>query len=153
MDREQLVQHAKRLIQKVQKPQTVTGTYAEVCEFLRLYTGPNSSFLDSVKLYNPRNLGHDEYASKQISLILQSFLDYVEAGLHEEITPERRAQLDVVSDFLEMAHTLLETKGVHPAAAAVLIGATLEEFLRTWVDAAGLSLGNRNLAWKTTLRC
>ena len=29
----------------------------------------------------------------------------------------------------------------HPAAAAILIGASLEEFLRTWVEAEGLSIG------------
>jgi hypothetical protein len=37
----------------------------------------------------------------------------------------------------------LDAKGVHPAAPIVLIGATLEEFLRTWVEAEGISLGNR----------
>lgn len=42
-----------------------------------------------------------------------------------------------------MAHTLLESKNVHPAAPAVLIGATLEEFLRTWSEAEALPLGSR----------
>jgi len=51
--------------------------------------------------------------------------------------------LDVVSDFLEQAQRLLEATNVHPAAPAVLIGATIEEFLRTWVEAEALSLGNR----------
>jgi hypothetical protein len=37
----------------------------------------------------------------------------------------------------------LETKGVHPAGAAVLIGATLEEFLRTWIESESLSIGPR----------
>ena len=74
---------------------------------------------------------------------LNAFIEYVEAGLHEGISPERRGQLDIVSDFLEQANTLLETKGIHPAAPAVLIGATLEEFLRTWIEAEGLSIGNR----------
>jgi hypothetical protein len=75
--------------------------------------------------------------------IMESYIDYLKAGLAGAVTPERRAQLDVVSDFLEQAHQLLESSGVHPAAPAVLIGATLEEFLRTWVEAAGLSVGNR----------
>jgi hypothetical protein len=74
---------------------------------------------------------------------LESFIEYVASGLKEEITPERRAQLDVVSDFLEQANALLERKEVHPAAPAVIMGATLEEFLRTCVESAGLSLGNR----------
>jgi hypothetical protein len=37
---------------------------------------------------------------------------------------------------------MLESNGYHPAGAAVLIGASLEEFLRSWVEAAGLTIGN-----------
>lgn len=149
MDREELIEHTKRLMRKAPNPQSVFGNYAEVCEFFRRYGGgPNNAFLASLKLYDPRKVVESRLA-QQLSAILGSFLEFVEAGLHEEITPERRAQLDVVSDFLDMAHTLLETKGVHPSAAAVLIGATLEEFLRTWVEAAGLSLGNRKPGMET----
>ena len=34
-----------------------------------------------------------------------------------------------------------EEERQHPAGAAMLIGASLEEFLRTWVEASGLSIG------------
>jgi hypothetical protein len=47
----------------------------------------------------------------------------------------------VVSDILAQANTLIEDARYHPAAAAILIGASLEEFLRTWVEAEGLSIG------------
>ena len=148
MEREELIEQTKRLIRKAANYQSVVGIYAEVCEFLRIYAGPKSSFLETVKMYNPMDVSR-EYAAEQISTILTSFLDHVEAGLHQGISPERRAQLDVVSDFLEIAHNLLETKGVHPAAPAVLVGATLEEFLRTWVENEGLSLGNRKPGLET----
>ena len=48
-----------------------------------------------------------------------------------------------------MANQLLETARVHPAAPAVLIGATLGEFLRTWVEAEGLSIGSRKPGLET----
>ena len=35
---------------------------------------------------------------------------------------------------------MLDSKEVHPAAPAVIIGAALEEFLRNWIEEAGLSL-------------
>ena len=38
---------------------------------------------------------------------------------------------------------------MHPAAPAVLIGATLEEFLRTWVEAQGMPLGSRKPGLET----
>ncbi len=76
--------------------------------------------------------------------LLEAFRDFVAAGLLEAVSPERRAQLDVVNDLMEQAGELLGTKGVHPGAAAMLIGATLEEFLRTRVEQDALSLGARN---------
>lgn len=116
------------------------GAHAQACEFLRVYAGPKSSFLENLREisgYTPR-IGGPVGAR-----IMQSYVEYVEAGLAQEITPERKAQLDIVSDFLDQANVLMETKGVHPAGPAVLVGATLEEFLRTWVESSGLSIGNR----------
>jgi hypothetical protein len=139
MNRDELIAHAKRLIQTI-SDDNAYGKYAEIREFLRIYGGPRNSFLSSLEQQDPFELPNPgEFARS----VLQSFVDYLEAGLHAGVSPERRAQLDVVSDFLEMANILLETNGVHPAAPAMLIGATLEEFLRTWVEAEGLSLSER----------
>jgi hypothetical protein len=84
------------------------------------------------------------YNARVIAEVLSSFIAHLEAGLVSGISPKRQAELDVVSDFLAQAHQLLESSKVHPAAPAVLIGATLEEFLRTWVEDAGLTLGGKN---------
>ncbi len=142
MDMPELIDHTKRLIEKARNPNTINGVFAEVCQFLRSYAGPNSEFLSAVKEYNPRRLLED-HASSRITAILESFLSYLQAGLQEEISPERRAQLDVVSDILAQANSLLENPKVHPAAPIVLIGASLEEFLRTWVETEGFTLGNK----------
>lgn len=119
-----LISQTKRLIGKVNEG-NIPGTYAEACEFLRSYAGIKSEFYQSLK--SKQALAYD-VRTRVTRNILQSFLEYVEAGLSQEVSPERRAQLDVVSDFLEMANQLLHSSGVHPAAPAVLIGATLEEF-------------------------
>jgi len=147
MDAVELIKQTKQLMDKARNPDTIIGVYAEVSEFLRIYAGANSSFYASVQANGP-NRGWD-HAADSTSQILRSFLQFVEAGLHQGISPERRAQLDVVSDFLEMANALLQTKDVHPAAPAVLIGATLEEFLRTWVEAESLALGGRKPGLET----
>jgi hypothetical protein len=147
VERDELIQQIKQLLAKTNNPKTIIGVHAEISEFLRNYAGVNSSFYTSIQDHGPRR-GND-HAAISANQILNSFLQYVQAGLHQEVSPERRAQLDVVSDFLDMANSLLETKGVHPAAPAVLIGATLEEFLRTWVEAESLSLGSRKLGLET----
>ena len=138
MNQEQLIAQAQRLI--VRNPKASSFGYnAEVIEFLKSYAGCNSSFGKIAE----RAVQSSFYPWDDLADILRSFVDYVENGLYQGISPERKAQLDVVSDFLEMADTLLKTSGVHPAAAAVLIGATLEEFLRNWVESEDLSLDDK----------
>ena len=139
MDTQELIEHARSTSERISAYTAAEAAQAQVCEFLRSYSSPRSSFYkqaQEVKGLTTHRIGI-------LRSILESFAQYVEAGLHTGMSPERRAQLDVVSDFLEQAHQLLETKGVHPAAPAVLIGATLEEFLRTWVENDGLSLGSK----------
>jgi len=142
MDTAALIQQARRIttILAGAEQMTFAGAHAQACEFLRMYAGPKSAFLENIRKlegYAP------DYGARLAAGIMESFIQYLEAGLQSETTPERRAQLDVVSDFLEQASRLLEDQMVHPAAPAVLIGATLEEFLRTWVETQGLGLGNR----------
>lgn len=139
MTEEELIKHIERLIEKAKNPAKIYGTFPEICQFLSTYSGPKNEFLLAVKQYNPREYSSVAAASHIINILL-SFLDYVKNGLHQGISIERKAQLDVVSDFLGQAQILLESKEVHPASPAMLIGATLEEFLRTWIENENLSL-------------
>ncbi len=139
METSELIEHAKRIRNAI-GASTAIKSHAEAAALLRTYAGPTSSFLETLNLLRPTSASGLAHLGHHTRAVLDGFIDYVEAGLHEGVSPERRAQLDVVSDFLEQAHDLLETKGVHPAAPAVLIGATLEEFLRTWVEAESLDL-------------
>jgi hypothetical protein len=137
MNKEQLLASAKIILQKSRTShKNFAGLKAEICEFLRLYAGQKSSFFDIAQKASGL------YIQEHLATTMESFISFVEAGLNAEISPERRAQLDVVSDLLEQANKLLDSKQVHPAAPAVLIGATLEEFLRNWVEAEGVSLGS-----------
>jgi hypothetical protein len=142
VDAEGLIAQAQRLrdvAQALTDQSNPAGVKAQVCEFLRLYAGSKTAFYKAAT--EAQGWGHDQ--GQTLGAVLDNFIAFVRAGLHAEITPERRAQLDVVSDFLGQAHALLDEKGIHPAAPAVLAGAALEEFLRTWVEAEGLSIGSR----------
>lgn len=139
----QFIAQIDRLIQKARPTPDIVGVHAGVCEFLRMYAGPKCEFLASLKTFEPRSF-NQEYSASIVNAVLRSFRSHVEAGLQSQVSPERRAQLDVVSDFLEQAYQLLEAKGIHPAVPTVIIGAALDEFLRTWTEFTGLSLGQRN---------
>lgn len=136
MDQQQLMAAARVILQKTRSThKNYAGLKAEICEFFRLYAGPKSSFLQMAQS------AAGVYVQEHLASTMESFISFVEAGLHSEISPERKAQLDVVSDLLDQAYSLLESKKVHPAAPAVLIGATLEEFLRNWIEAVSINLG------------
>ena len=142
MDTQDLIRHARRLAEKARevpnRPDFEGAGIESVClQFLREYARPESSFCEHAEEVTARYT----YPFPGLADILDSFADYVEEGLHGDISPERQAQLDAVSDFLGQADSLLQEKGVHPAAPAMVIGASLEEFLRTWVETDGLCAG------------
>ena len=112
------------------------GARAQVCEFLTIYAGPNSAFTTRAESAT----GYSDYVVNTLGSVLDGFIEYLSAGLATGKSPERQAQLDVVSDYLGQAANLLDSAEFHPAAAAILIGASLEEFLRTWVEAAGIEM-------------
>lgn len=143
MNSEEIIQHTDRIINNIKdcpdSTSSYKGVHAQAMEFLKRYAGPKSSFFQMAQGCG----GSPGYAKESLTSVLRSFITHIEAGLAEGISPERKAQLDVVSDLLSQAHQLLENKSVHQAAPAVLIGATLEEFLRTWIEAEGLSIGDK----------
>ena len=113
---------------------------ARVCDLIYKIGGKNNLFIEAI--YDTENYAKS-YHLAVITEVLSSFITHLEAGLVGAISPKYQAELNMVSELLEQSNNLLANSKVHPAAPAVLIGATLEEFLRTWVEEAGLSLGSK----------
>jgi hypothetical protein len=72
-------------------------------------------------------------ASEYLNNILKAFLRAVENALLSGVSYERRIKIEVVNDYIIQAEDLLDLDDFHPATAVVLIGASLEEFLRNWI--------------------
>jgi hypothetical protein len=145
MDNNELINQANHLLTLAKNTQddgstSLTGLEAQTAEFLRLYAGSKSSFYHGVSVAPDFTHSH---RLKTIISILESFIDFVEQGLLNEISPQRKTQIETVSDFLEQANMLIEANGVHPASPIVITGAALEEFLRTWAESLSLSIGNK----------
>jgi hypothetical protein len=117
------------------------GLFAMAREFVKTYAGPKSEFF--IRLQATEGYGSAPNKANVAAEILDAFSNSLSSGLVTGISPERRAQIEVVSDYLEQAIILLDDKNVHAAVPAVIIGASLEEFLRNWVEFENLSLGNR----------
>lgn len=144
MDTSEIISHAEKLIEAAnaigeRDRHILVGVRARACDFLLQFAGPKSSFYKQAQSAP----GSTQYSSSSLAAILEAFVEHLESGLVGGISPKRQAELDVVSDLLDQAHNLLESNKVHAAAPAVLIGATLEEFLRTWVESEELSMGTK----------
>jgi preprotein translocase subunit Sss1 len=140
MDKDQIIVHARRILSSVNDSNY--QYIPQIVEFLRVYAGEKSAFYKNIS-----KIDHKEYHFSSIRTSvranLQGFIGYLESGLSEGVSIERKAQIDVVSDILSQAQSLLDSKGINPAAPVVLIGAALEEFLRNWMEESGISLGEK----------
>jgi hypothetical protein len=142
MNIDEVKRHIKRISEAAGRATEwaeMRGVSAQAVEFMRICAGPKSSFTHNVA----NQIGSVEAWAQNVIAGLAAFETHLDAGLNDEISPKRQAQIEVVSDLLEQSRDLLEAKGVHPAAPIVLAGATLEEFLRNWIEAEGISLGQR----------
>lgn len=142
---EAIAAHARRLIEdsttvRSNDSAKLKGLVARALSLLHTFGGAKNPFASQLEKLSPS----PEYGAKVVGEVLEAFIVHLEAGLVGGLSPKRQAEIDVVSDLLEQAHGLLENSRVHAAAPAVLIGATLEEFLRTWLEDVGLSLGGKN---------
>ena len=130
MNKQELLNNIDRLIAETsENPQ---GGIAQSKEFFKNYVGIDNSFLKTLEIINPF-IGSGSLIL-ETNRILKGFKGYVENDLLRKVSIEREIKIETVSDYLEQAESLLNDKNVHPAAAAVLIGASLEEFLRNWLE-------------------
>lgn len=138
MDRVELINQAKKIIADIDE--NPFGGLTQAKEFFKIYIGKESNFfeiLDKIPIQLPLNT-----IQSRVKSVLLSFIKYAENDLIRNISLEREIQVETVSDFLEQANNLLNSKKVHPAAPAVLIGASLEEFLRNWLEDDGFNLSS-----------
>ena len=136
MTKEELISHTERLI--VDTKTNPTGTLSQAKEFLKTYAGPENQFLKTLQDIPQNNtIANIIY---QTSNVLKAFKDYVSNDLLRSVSLEREIQIETISDYLDQAQKLLNDSKVHPAAATVIIGASLEEFLRNWIVELGTDL-------------
>jgi hypothetical protein len=83
---------------------------------------------------------HHHVAENQIGVLkgIREAIDHGELAIGG-LTLRRQAEADVLGDLFDQADVILDGHDFHPAAAVVLIGGALEEFLRSWVDEKSVS--------------
>jgi len=82
-------------------------------------------------------------ALRRVADVLEAWVQFVQDGLEAVPSFRVRARMEAATDLMEQVQQLLDDSNTHPAAAVVLAGAALEEFLRSRVDAVAALLTGR----------
>lgn len=112
---------------------------AELLNLIQTYAGKGNAFYIATEKLNINATFADEYLDN----IITSFVRSVEHNIISKVSFERKIKIGVVNDYLVQAEQLLEQEEFHPAIATVLIGASLEEFLRNWVMEENIDYGTK----------
>lgn len=100
-------------------------------QFVKIYIGQDTEFykslLDISKIQSTNAETKKAWTAKEV---LKSIKDYLQLNLDINKTEKYNIKIDIISDFMAQAIELASEKKFHPAAASILMGASLEEFLK-----------------------
>jgi len=110
-------------------------------QFVKNYIGENTEFYKTLSDYSQRKGSGNEtdkaWAAKKV---LKSLKDYLKLNLELHKTEKYNIKIDIISDFMLQAIELSSNKKFHPAAAGILMGASLEEFLKKLAEEKEIDL-------------
>lgn len=116
---------------------------AAALDLLRRHA-PGTAFLRAGEgVFNTRGGPSGDQALLRLADLLEAWVQFVEDGLESVLPFEVRARIEAATDLMEQVQQLLDDSKAHPAAAVVLAGAALEEFLRSQVAAVDASVTGR----------
>lgn len=102
--------------------------YILTLQFISNYIGKESEFYDAVKNY--KKVYASESSNKLLAAdsALISLKNYLNLEFRE--VHSYKIKINIISDYITQSIFLINDKKYHPAAAAILLGASLEEFLK-----------------------
>lgn len=99
-------------------------------QFVRNYIGKDTEFYNSLLNYTKRYSDIAFNKKMEASSVLSAVKDYLKLNLEIRKSQSYNVKIDIISDYLNQAVNLANDKKYHPAASAILLGASLEEFLK-----------------------
>jgi hypothetical protein len=124
------------------KDEAYNSFYILVIQFTRNYIGKDTEFYNSLMHYTSvySNKYYDKFVAA--SSVLSSIKNYLQSDLELSEEHNYSTKIDIISDFVNQAILLSNDKKFHPAAAAILLGAALEEFLKQLGENRNIDFGD-----------
>ena len=114
-------------------------------QFVNNYIGRETEFYRILSGSSPIGFGPATEKARAAKNILKSIKDYLNLNLDLNKTEKYNIKIDIISDFMVQAIELANDKKFHPAAAGILMGASLEEFLKKLAEEKEIDLGEVKL--------
>jgi hypothetical protein len=122
------------------KDQKYNAFYILTLQFVKNYIGEKTEFYNSLLNFTKRY--SDIYYNKVVEAksVLASIKNYLNLDLDFEKSHDYILKIDIINDFTNQAVHLANDKKFHPAASAILLGASLEEFLKQLAERRNVNL-------------
>lgn len=124
------------------KDEKANSFYLLTLQFVRNYIGQDTEFYKSLLNYTKQYPGASYNKKIEASSVLSSIKDYLNLNLELGKSQNYNIKIDIISDFLNQAINLANDKKYHPAASAILLGASLEEFLKQLSEQKDIGLND-----------
>ena len=116
-------------------------------QFVKNYIGVETEFYKALNSYNSDNSNQGEYRRAGLAKkVLKSLKDYLSLNLDIKLTDKYQVKIDIINDFMLQAAELAKNKEFHPAAASILLGASLEEYLKKIAEKNEIDLSQVKLS-------
>ncbi|ASW75972.1 hypothetical protein IQ37_17260 [Chryseobacterium piperi] len=110
-------------------------------QFVKNYVGENTEFYKALYEANKNQYTDSENKKAWIAKeVLKSLKDYLNLDLDLFASEKYNIKIDIISDFMRQAIDLANDKKFHPAASAILMGASLEEYLKELAEKEKVNL-------------
>lgn len=100
-------------------------------QFVKNYLGADTDFYKTLTTIDEKFYpGHEVDKGNLAIQTLKSIQDFLTLELEIKRNEKYQLKYELIDDFLIQTTRLINDKNYHPAAAAILMGASLEEFLK-----------------------
>lgn len=120
--------------------------YIMVKQFIKDNFGVNSEFYRNLQIIEEKYYsGHEADKGNSAYQVLTAVQKFIELDLSENTNHDYYSyKIDAINDFILQSVKLINDKSYHPAAAAILLGASLEEFLKNLAEKKELDISTIN---------
>lgn len=115
---------------------TLYGLLVKTKEYIKSHIGENNEFYWAISTLE------DGFEKEKLISLIDSLRQYIDDDLLLDISPKEKAIQEITSETLFQAMLMLNENSNHPAASCFLAGATLENYLKSWVERESLAINN-----------